>query len=408
MAEYFTKGIVLEQNKEPALSQGVKTLLTGEVQTIEKRDRLRGTRTGDQVIQLARLGKVINETDGSLLYEELELARKKGIKTLVVDAIDDEPYISSQLAPALHLTGEFLRGLELIQKAIGSPKVSIAVYREMDSKLPIPKEMGGVPVERIGGSYPAEYRSKSLRKMPGKLVVGSCALIHLARAAENDRVQNTCFLTVAGDSVENPCNLEVTVGTSLQQVLEHCGLRAQPRRVVVGGSMTGFAVTDTVGTLVTPMTRGILAFQEDFKKMNYTCIGCGRCAGVCPEGLSPYYIYKFITSRRYGELERFDIESCTGCGTCSYVCPAKLDISAVIATGKRALLARRSREPAPIPEPSAPAAEPSAPGMEPSTPGAAPSATPAELPPTPAAESPAQPTTVEEPTTPGEIPTQNQ
>ena len=35
-------------------------------------------------------------------------------------------------------------------------------------------------------------------------------------------------------------------------------------------------------------------FKEDFKEMNFTCIGCGRCAKVCPEGLSPYYIYKFL------------------------------------------------------------------------------------------------------------------
>lgn len=102
--------------------------------------------------------------------------------------------------------------------------------------------------------------------------------------------------------------------------------------------MKGYTVTDLESTMVTPMTRGVLAFREIFKDLNYACIGCGRCSDVCPIGLTPYYLYKFVQSGRYNMLKNFDIELCIDCGTCSYVCPAKLNVSAVIAQGKRGML----------------------------------------------------------------------
>ncbi|MEG2203757.1 MAG: 4Fe-4S dicluster domain-containing protein, partial [Oscillospiraceae bacterium] len=72
------------------------------------------------------------------------------------------------------------------------------------------------------------------------------------------------------------------------------------------------------------------------------CIGCGRCAGVCPEGLSPYYIYKVMHSPGRRGLELFDADRCTGCGTCSYVCPAKIDLAQTVS--RAAALVRERRE----------------------------------------------------------------
>jgi electron transport complex protein RnfC len=69
--------------------------------------------------------------------------------------------------------------------------------------------------------------------------------------------------------------------------------------------------------------------------MGYSCIGCGRCTDVCPEGLSPYYIYKVVQSKRRRNLDLFDADRCTGCGTCSYICPAKLDLAQVVQRAAR-------------------------------------------------------------------------
>ncbi len=338
MIHYFSKGIVLEQNKEPALSRELAEFLDPSMPP-----KYRTGETGDissvgpeKLIAIAKEAGIVDETDGQPLFEKLEKARYNKVQTLVADAIDDEPYISSQLCPSFQLTDQLIGGVELAQKIIGAQKSCIAIYRDIYGVgIKIPEKLGEIPIERISGTYPAEYRSKTIYQSRSTAVIGSCALIHLYRAVYEKRCQTTCFVTVAGDCVATPQNLEASIGMTVQQLLDHCGLSFEPKRVVVGGSMTGYAITDTKSTKITPMTRGIVAFREDFDEMNYTCIGCGRCAQVCPEGLSPYYIYKFVTARRYAMLRNFDINLCIGCGTCSYICPAKLDISSVIMRGKQ-------------------------------------------------------------------------
>ena len=102
--------------------------------------------------------------------------------------------------------------------------------------------------------------------------------------------------------------------------------------------MRGTAITDLDSTRITPVSRGLLALREVFRDYYYTCIGCGKCTDVCPVGLSPYYLYQFVQSKRYERLEDFDIDLCISCGTCSYVCPAKLNVSAEIARGQMEML----------------------------------------------------------------------
>ena len=150
-------------------------------------------------------------------------------------------------------------------------------------------------------------------------------------------MQKSAFVTVAGNCIANPTNLEVSLGMSLSQVLERCGLADNPTRVVIGGSMTGISVIDTEKTLISPTTRAVLAFREDERERNYRCIGCGRCIASCPQGLDPMYLYRVLSARRHSQMPRLRAEECVGCGTCSYVCPSKLPLSAAISKYRKSV-----------------------------------------------------------------------
>lgn len=333
-------GVILEQHKEPALSRNIIQFLNNTSPENEL-PRLSPKRmenlSADKVISMAQEAGIIDERDGLPLYKKLFRAAKEKVQIIVVDAMDDQPYISSQLGPLLGFKDEVQMGLDLALRATGAKSGQICVYKNItDLEIKIPSNIKGIKVVRIGGKYPAELRlSSQLNLKEPYAIIGVCSLIHLYRAIYRGEPQTTCFVTVAGNCVGYPTNLEVSLGMTVAQVLERCGLIANPTRVVVGGPMNGIAVMDTDKTLISPTTRGVLAFREDERDRHYNCIGCGRCIAVCPQMLNPMHLYRCLQRGRYTMADLFEPAKCIGCGTCSYICPSKLPVSVTIHTYAR-------------------------------------------------------------------------
>ena len=334
----FNKGIILTQHKEPAFSQPLVRFVNPgldnmRIKGIEPRQI--ATIRSDDIIETAKIAKIVDEWDGKLLYRKLIRARENAI-AVIADAVDDEPYVSSKINPLLNLKDEAIGGLELCKRVAKCEDAFIMIYKSVSGlDTPIPRSIHSVKMVRLHGGYPAVSNVSKLKLGEGrKLIVGVGALVHLYRAVTRCKPQSTVFTTVAGTCVANPMNLEVSIGMTVMQVLEKCGLTTPPVRVVCGGPMTGISIFDPEKTLVTYTTRAVLAFKEDFKKINYSCIGCGKCGKVCPVRLSPMYIHRFVENSYYRNIESFDAHMCIGCGTCSYVCPSKLSVAESVKKAK--------------------------------------------------------------------------
>ena len=344
----FSKGVILQQNKEPALSRPVQEFFNAGgnrvsigLPPVEDLQQV----TGDRLLKLARDAKITDENDGRLLYDKLLQMRLQKATMVVMDAVDDEPYVSSQMACLLHKTEQAVGGLKLAARVLGVEKMAIAVYKNInDLAVKIPRSIQSIPVKRVTGRYPAQYRIRDLFDPQEKLaVVGAGALIHLYRALTENIQQTTCFVTVAGNCIGNPTNLEVSIGMTAMQLLERCGLIRNPSRIIVGGTMTGVSVIDPDKTLITANTRALLAFRDDVKDQHYQCIGCGRCVQVCPESLNPCYIRRLYEKRYFAQLALYDPQRCMECATCSYVCPSKLELADTMHLVKKHLQALQQK-----------------------------------------------------------------
>ncbi len=335
LKSWGTKGIILDQKKEPALSRDLQQFVSTLPTASSTAEPLKDGETADlnRLIELCQEANIIDEREGMPLAELLKPWLQKPCKKIVGDAIDDEPYVSSQINPLLKLSTDAAYGLRLLQTAIKPEQTYFAVYKEMyylNSRIPMKLEE--FPVKKIGGRYPMEKRAV-YRSGSRTLTVGTGALIHLARAAREGTVQNTCFVTVAGNCVGNPCNLEVTVGTSVSAILDRCGLISEPTYICIGSAMKGIAVLDADNTLIRPNTSSVIALKElkhDLWHMD--CIGCSRCVEVCPEGLNPMELYKAVEVNRRKTARKLGIDYCTGCAACSYVCPSRLELADLIQT----------------------------------------------------------------------------
>lgn len=152
-------------------------------------------------------------------------------------------------------------------------------------------------------------------------------------------------LTVAGDAIAHPKNLNVPIGTLIQDVMDYCGTCKEVHKIIVGGPMMGNAMPDP-DYPVTRQNNGLLFFGAEATKPFVTtaCIRCGRCVNSCPMGLSPTDIcdaYNRFDAERLNELMA---DMCIGCGTCSYVCPSKRSLTQAAGMAKTYLKKQQKLE----------------------------------------------------------------
>lgn len=328
-------GIYLEQNKMPALGKEIRYLGDG-VQQMEhlKLPKVEAPEyiSPNEIIRYAQEANIIDESDGLLLYQKLRGAIQNSTNSLVIDIIDDEPYISSQLSVFLQYMKEVLSGIHLITRAIGAKSVELQIYEDaIPHNFKLPPSAKNMKVKKVKAIYPAEYFAQRSHSRKQGLTVGACAAFYLYRAIYHLERQSDCFVTVAGDCIASPGNYRVPLGMNITDILSGVGTIAEPKLLIAGGSMTGYAVTDPYNYKTSSTTRGILAFYTTYKDYGHVCIGCGRCTEVCPEGLSPYFIYQAMIHTNKKGIDICDADLCNSCGTCSYVCPAKLDLAQIVA-----------------------------------------------------------------------------
>ncbi len=332
------RGVFPDQFKQPALGRDIRRIPLASLM----KESLPVGRCSEssELIERAKIADIRDECDGRPLWEKFRRAKARGIKIVIADCLDDEPYVSSRLAPLVHMGDTVARGLNLAALAIDAEKVLIEAYRcpTDEEKDMIPESVGGVKVRVVRSGYPAmrKYEKEAL-------YIGSGALMYFALAVDSSLRQMGTVVTVAGDCVTMPSNVYAPIGMPVKDLLEYCGLTEEPGLIAVRGSMRGEKVTDPEKTLVANDTRAVLAFRGDEKNAEYHCIGCGRCADVCPLKINPYYILKSASLNRYGYFRRFGGEKCMGCGACSYVCPSKKDIAGTIMQMQKTLKSKTEK-----------------------------------------------------------------
>ena len=126
----------------------------------------------------------------------------------------------------------------------------------------------------------------------------------------------------------------MTHSETLMPLVDHClklcGLTERPTRVILGGPLTGTATEDLRNEKVELSTTAVLAIRDDKHEYSYTCIGCGRCTAVCPQGLNPMRILQELRRGNRRAVEELGIEDCTQCTCCSYICPSRQSVAGEI------------------------------------------------------------------------------
>ncbi len=302
---------------------------------------------------------------GATFPTQVKLMPPAGKKadTLIINAVECEPYLTSDHRLMLEKGKEIMIGIQLLMKATKVNRVIIGIESNKPDAIELMTTLSSrtmsVEVCPLKLKYPQGSEKQLIvattgRELPsGQLPIDVGVIVQnvgTAYAVFEAIVKNKPLVervvTVTGKSLKQTKNLLVRVGTPMQFVLDSVGgLPIDTGKVVAGGPMMGKAVSN-LNAPVTKGTSGILVMnnKESKREEMENCIRCGKCVEVCCMGLQPYLMMKLAEKAMWKEAEEEAIYDCLECGSCSYICPSHRPLLDYVRFGKsKVMQIRRER-----------------------------------------------------------------
>ena len=283
------------------------------------------------------------------------------IDTLLINGAECEPYLTTDNREFLEHPDSILAGIQACLEYLGIPSAKICIEDNKPAAIDLmTRKTAGDPrisVCVLESRYPQGAQNVLIYNATGRVVprgarhtsVGVMMLnvttvSSIGKYLKTGMPLVTKRLTVAGDAVRDPKNLAVPIGTPIQDIIDFCGVKEEPQKVIIGGPMMGTAQMD-VNYPITRQNNGLLLFGEKASERPTAtaCIRCGRCINSCPMGLSPLAIRDAYVQFDADRLDELMADLCIGCGTCSYVCPAKRPLTQSVTLAKNFLRSKRNR-----------------------------------------------------------------
>ena len=279
---------------------------------------------------------------------------KKPIDVLIINAVECEPYITSDEMLMREHADEIIQGMQILAHALDVKHMLIGIENNKPEAIEIMQsasaEFNNIDVRVVPTKYPSGGEKQLIQLLTDRQVPSGGLPADLGIVVQNvgtafavkraiidglpliDRV-----VTVTGESITSPQNLWVPFGTQVKDLLSYTGITADKnQRVIMGGPMMGFNIMDGAMPVV-KATNCILAPNDYYMPMRETeqaCIRCGDCAAACPAELLPQQMLWFSKAQDQEKLEEYNLFDCIECGACAYVCPSQIPLVQYYRTSK--------------------------------------------------------------------------
>ncbi len=283
------------------------------------------------------------------------------VDTLLINAAECEPYLTTDCREMLECSDTIISGIAAVMKYCNIPNCIIGIERNkpecIDLMCSLVREMAGVSVKPLPTRYPQGAEKTLVETCTGREVpqVGpsgkaglpadvGCIIMNVTSVSTLGKYLKTGMplitkrVTVEGDAIAKPQNVEVPIGTLYRDVIEACGgikPDVELGKIIFGGPMMGGAAP-SADFPVLKQNNGLLLFSKKAADLPEAsaCIRCGRCIDACPMGLEPVVVAEAFNNKDFDALKARCVDLCVACGSCSYACPAKRPVSQTMTLAK--------------------------------------------------------------------------
>jgi len=287
----------------------------------------------------------------------------KPVRHFVLNGCECEPFLTCDHRTMVERAADVLRGARIVQQQLGAADVRIGVEQnKLDAIAALRAQIApGEPIEvtPLQVKYPQGAEKMLIEALFGVEVPAGKLPIDVGCVVNNvgTMVALTDWfdrgipliervVTVSGPGVRRPANVLVPVGTSVRELLAHCGGTVpETSELVMGGPMMGSALP-SIDVPVLKGTSGILAFTaaETARGNEYGCLKCGRCLDACANFLNPSVLARLARAGEHDALEANFVMDCMECGACSFTCPSNIPIVQLIRVAKSSLRDKKRKE----------------------------------------------------------------
>ena len=261
---------------------------------------------------------------------------------VIINAVECEPYITSDYRLMMEHADEILVGLDLLMKAAKVDKGYIGIETNKPKAIELFEQKTAndsrIEIVPLAQRYPQGGEKQLVdavirRQVPappaipvnvGAIVqnVGTAYAVYEAVMKRKPLFER--YTTVTGKKLANPGNYLVRMGTPMSELIELCGgMPEGDNKLLAGGPMMGKALN----SVDVPVFKGnnsitIISGDEARRKEAQPCIRCAKCVSACPMGLEPFLLATLSSKKMWDRAEVEDIVSCIECGSCQFTCPS--------------------------------------------------------------------------------------
>ncbi len=266
------------------------------------------------------------------------------IKTLIINAVECEPYITADYNLLFNNIKEIIDSINIIDEIYNLNEIYIAIKvnnRLLKEKI-IPYTNQKIKLVEVPNLYPMGWEKSLVRyikhtdykKLPieKNIVISNVSTIYsIYESITKNKPLIEKIITISGE-VENKTNIKIKIGTEFSELKKiYKKYLVKDATIVAGGPMMGNAI-ETDNFIIPNNLNSVIVLNKE--EINETpCIRCGKCSDNCPAKISPVLVKDNI--KNIEELKRLDVNRCIECGICSYLCPAKINLREFMRDAKK-------------------------------------------------------------------------